>query len=146
MKFLIVSLYSLLGLSSAPDIHKTETYKAEKEEKAQVQQTLEGYFSSIGKKDTALVKSYLSPSVQKLWGEKSIQTIASDKPLSKEEQEVVFGDWLKKEDTIFVQLKSKKSSKENLKSPWYILRKDSTSSRWLIVDITREVDPRSDMQ
>ncbi len=138
MKLLIFGLYSLMGLSSAPDTQKIE--------KSEVQQTLEGYFNSIGKKDTALVKSFLSPSVQKLWGEKAIQTLASDKPLSKEEQEVVFGDWLKKEDTVFVQLKSKTPSKDRLKSPWYILRRDSSSHRWLIVDITREVDPHSDMQ
>jgi hypothetical protein len=141
MKLLILSLYSFLGLSSAPHAHKAEIA-----EKAEVQQTLEGYFKSIGRKDTTLVKSYLSPSIQKIWGEKTIQTLASDKPLPKEEQEAVFGDWLKKEDTVFVQLKSKNTSKESLKSPWYILRKDATSSRWLIVDITREVDPRSDMQ
>ena len=138
MKLLIFGLYSLMGLSSAPDTQKIE--------KSEVQQTLEGYFRAIGQKDPVLVKSYLSPSVQKLWGEKAIQTLASDKPLSKEEQKVVFGDWLKKEDTIFVTLKSKTPSKDKLQSPWYILRKDASSGRWLIVDITREVDPRSDMQ
>ena len=120
-------------------------------EKSQVLETIRGYLSSIGKKDEAAVKKYLSDVLQKAWGADTIKAIANDKARSAEDLKISLMDSTKTVDgRIFVKFessqdKSKSKSHESHK-PWYILKQDSNSKLWLIEDVTTEANPRSSMR
>jgi hypothetical protein len=136
LKFLFMGFFSLLLLSSLEGVQKKEDRLLES-----VLTQLKQYRSEIGKQDSKALEKYFTTAHLERFGRDFLKNLAEDKPLTQAESVIVVLDSrLATNGDFFLKWrpKTRTLTKENL--PWYIFRK-SSSGKWLIHDITSEVEP-----
>lgn len=144
----IFSVFLLLSLSSCMKVSKPEEQAASSKnlstqalgenERKELLAFLKAYASSIGAKDSRKIRSFLGADLQKMWGDKAIQNLASTKPINPDEI-MLLEAYSKNNFWIF---KWRLISSESTDLPWYFLSRDSSRST-LIEAVNFDYDPFS---